>query len=122
MSGPTAIDLRVLRELFRNLQAFEALHETEGIDTLLAPDGTEWSLWDVQYLYQCLRLLSPRQRQAIELCLHDNLKERDAARHMGISEDNPVSVYANNGLKRLIAMAQSGALPHYRIDAAMEAC
>lgn len=121
MSRTAIIEVRVLRELFRNLQAFEALHESEGIDTLRGPDGQDWSLWDVQYLYSCRALLSPRQRQAIELCLHDNLKERDAARMMGISEDNPVAIYANNGLKRLITLAQAGALPGFRPDLAREA-
>lgn len=113
MSAP--IQLGVLRELLRNLQAFEALYETEGIDLLRAPDGNDWSLWDVQYLYSERVRLSPRQRQAIELCLYANVKEREAARMMGIGESSPVAVYANNGLKRLIAMAHAGELPKYRV-------
>jgi DNA-directed RNA polymerase specialized sigma24 family protein len=104
------INLAVLRELLRNLQAFRSLYESEGTDTLIAPDGTEWSLWDIQYLYECRVHLSPRQRQAIELCLYRNIKEREAARMMGVSETSPVAVYANNGLKRIIVMIESGQL------------
>lgn len=98
----------------RNLQAFEALHETEGIDTIHAPSGEEWCLWDIQYLYACRVMLSPRQKQAIELCLYANIKEREAAKIMGIGESSPVAVYANNGLKRLISMVDEGRLPKYR--------
>jgi len=113
------IDLSVLRELLRNLQAFESLHETDGIDTITDPQGQEWSLWDLQYLYGCRRLLSARQKEAIELCLYRNIKEREAARIMGIQETSPVAIYANNGLKRLIVLAHSGELPKFRLDLAM---
>lgn len=106
--------LGTLRELLRNLQAFEALFEAEGIDTITSPDGEEWCLYDLQYLYRCRTLLSPRQQQAIELCLYDNIKEREAARIMGISETAPVSIYANNGLKRLLVMIDDGQLPRFR--------
>lgn len=111
------IDLGVLRELLRNLQQFEALYESEGLDSVRAPDGQDWSIHDLQYLYSCRTLLSPRQQQAIELCLYANIKEREAARMMGISENSPVAVYANNGLKRLIVMAHSGLLPKFRTAA-----
>jgi len=110
------IDLGILRELFRNLQTFEALHETTGIDILTAPDGQEWSLWDLRYLYECRERLSPRQRQAIELCLYANVKETDAAVTMGLKPTTPVAIYANNGLRRLIEMAEDGLLPHFRLD------
>lgn len=110
----TTIHLGTLRELLRNLQAFEALYEAEGTDTLTSPDGEQWCLYDLQYLYRCRVLLSPRQQQAIELCLYDNIKEREAARIMGVSETNPVAVYANNGLRRLISMIDDGQLPRFR--------
>lgn len=108
------VDLGTLRALFRNLQAFEALYEAEGIDLLRSGNGQDWSLWDIQYLYSCRVHLSPRQRQAIELCLYSNVKEREAAKMMGISESNPVAVYANNGLKKLISMIESGQLSKFR--------
>lgn len=108
------MELSVLRELFRNLQAFEALHETEGIDTIRDPSGQDWCLWDVQYLYQSRSHLSPRQQQAIELCLYANIKEREAAKMIGVGESTPVAIYANNGLRRLIAMIDEGRLPKFR--------
>lgn len=110
-----AIDLSTLRDLLRNLQAFEALFENEGIDTITGPDGQDWNLWDLRYLYECRTLLSPRQQQAIELCFYENVKEREAARIMGISAKSPVSIYANNGLKRLIQLVAEGALPKFRL-------
>jgi DNA-directed RNA polymerase specialized sigma24 family protein len=116
LTGQGDFCLKNLREALRNLQAFEALNETEGIDTLRSPDGYDWCLWDLQYLYSCRTLLSPRQQQAIELCLYANIKEREAAKMMGIGESSPVAVYANNGLKRLIAMAEEGLLPKFQIS------
>lgn len=110
------VEVGILRSLLKNLQAFEALYENEGIDTIRDPQGQDWSLWDLQYLYSCRYLLSPRQRQAIELCLYDNVKEREAAKIMGISERSPVAVYANNGLRRLILLISEGALPKFRLD------
>ena len=119
MAEPTTINLGTLRELFRNLQAFEALHEVEGIDTITAPDGQDWCLWDLLYLYSCRGMLSRRQCQAIELCLYANVKEREAARMMGIGESSPVAIYANNGLKRLIQMVEAGLLPKFRLQLPM---
>lgn len=111
------LELGTLRELLRNLQSFEALHESEGIDTITSPiDGQVWTLWDLQYLYSCRTMLSPRQQQAIELCLYDNIKESEAARIMGLKPTTPVAVYANNGLRKLIEMAHCGLLVKYRAD------
>lgn len=99
-----------LRELFRNLQAFWALYETEGIDEVESPDGETYCLFDVLYLYKEIRRLPPRQRQAIELCLVQNMKESDAAQVMGVSATNPVAMYATSGLEKLIAMVRDGSL------------
>jgi DNA-directed RNA polymerase specialized sigma24 family protein len=106
----------MLRRLFRNLQALESLYESDGIDTITTPDGQEWTVWDLQYLYDCRARLSPRQSQAIELCLYRNIKEKDAALLMGIQESSPVAIYANNGLKRIIAMVDQGLLPKFRVE------
>lgn len=115
------MELGTLRELLRNLQSFEALHESMGIDSITSPiDGEIWTLWDLQYLYSCRTLLSPRQRQAIELCLYDNIKESEAARIMGLRPTTPVAVYANNGLRKLIEMAHGGLLVKYRTDVVSE--
>lgn len=107
----------VLRELFRNLTAFRSLHEAEGIDTVIAPDGTAWTLWDVIALYEeSQRLLPPQQRRAIELCLVENMREEDAALAMGVSKDNPVASYATLGLEKLVNYARAGMLPRFRVE------
>lgn len=106
----------VLRECLRNYAAFQALYENDGIDTIVAPDGTEICLHDLSYLISELHRLSPRQRQAISLCLLQNVKEVDAARMMGVSPTNPVAMYATLGLKKLLELIEAGELPRYRED------
>lgn len=112
------IQVNVLRELFRNLQAFRAFYEAEGQDTITGPDGREYCLFDVEHLYQQVKVLSPRQRQAIELCLVFNIKEKEASKIMGVSETNPVMMYATNGLKRICLMIDNGEIPRYIEDEA----
>jgi DNA-directed RNA polymerase specialized sigma24 family protein len=109
-------DVGVLRELLRNYRAFRAAYEADGLDTITGPDGTPYCLHDLTYLISQLDRLSPRQRQAIHLCLLDNVKEVDAARIMGVSETNPVAMYATLGLKKLIEMIRMGELNRYRED------
>lgn len=109
-----ALTVTVLRELFRNYQQFRALYETEGIDELQAPDGEVYSIFDIHYLYEQRRKLPPRQRQAIELCLVQNIRESEAAVMMGVSPTNPVAMYATSGLEKLITMVRSGDLACYR--------
>jgi DNA-directed RNA polymerase specialized sigma24 family protein len=102
------MDHRVLRELLRNLQLFEALFETEGVDTLSGPDGMEYCLFDLQRLYGCRFHLSQRQRQAVELFLYQDLREREVALSMGVSPANPVAIYATQGLRRLAQIYDNG--------------
>jgi DNA-directed RNA polymerase specialized sigma24 family protein len=108
-----ALTVSVLRELFRHYQAFLALYETDGIDTIVGPDGDAFSLWDVQYLACQLHRLPSRQSEAIRLCLIENVKESDAAVRMGVSETNPVAKYATSGLEKIVQMVQAGALPRF---------
>jgi DNA-directed RNA polymerase specialized sigma subunit len=114
------IDVRVLRELFRHLQAWNTLYESEGTDTITSPDGTEYCIHDIVLLYQNAvngrgvngkHLLSPRQREAIQLFLIENRPEREVARIMGVSEDNPVASYATQGLVRLNELIKAGVIP-----------
>jgi DNA-directed RNA polymerase specialized sigma24 family protein len=114
------IDVRVLRELFRHLQAWNTLYETEGKDTITGPDGTEYCIHDIVRLYENAvngrgangkHLLSPRQREAIQLFLIENRPEREVARLMGVSEDNPVASYATQGLVRLNDLISAGVIP-----------
>lgn len=102
------IDHRILRELLRNLQLFEALFETEGISSIAGPDGTVYDLFDIQRLYGCRRYLSLRQREAVEMFLYEDRRERDVALAMGVSPANPVAIYATQGLKRLALIYDNG--------------
>lgn len=105
--------------MFRHLKSFRALYESEGIEEITGADGTVWCLWDVEYLYeqsQVPGLLPPRQRQAIRLCLVENMLEKEAATAMGVSQTNPVAMYATDGLRKLITFAESGRFPRFRPD------
>ena len=104
------LDLPTLRELFRHLQAWRSLWESEGTD-VLSSRGQSYCLHDIEYLYSLLPSLPRRQWQAIELCLVQNLKESDAAVAMGISPTNPVSMYAASGLRRVLEWIANGELP-----------
>jgi DNA-directed RNA polymerase specialized sigma24 family protein len=109
------LDVTLLRELFRTLQGFRALYETEGVDTITSRGGDELCLWDIDYLYrEAMIRLPARQRQAIHFCLVEGRREEDVARMMGIAPTNPVSMYATNGLRKLIELIGSGALPYYQ--------
>lgn len=108
------MDVAILRELFRNLQAFQALREDCGVTELPGPSGETYSIYDIEYLYGCRTMLSRRQCQAIELFLYENIRERDVARRMGVAETNPIAIYATQGLSRLCDLIKSGALPGYR--------
>lgn len=104
------LSVGVLRELFRNLLWWRSLYESDGVDVLPGPDGESYSLWDIDFLYSQTSSLPPRQRQAIQLCLIENVRERDAAIRMGVSPTNPVAMYATSGLEKLVARWNSGEL------------
>ena len=112
--GESSVDVATLRELFRNLQAFQALRESYGTTEITAPDGSVYSVFDIEYLYGCRARLSLRQRQAIEYFLYHNYRERDVARMMGVAETNPIAIYATQGLGRICGMISDGELPGYR--------
>lgn len=112
MTFGQSLTVEILREMFRHLQAWHSLYEAEGIDVLTGPDGEEWSLWDIDNLYEMSQYyLSVRQRQAIKLCLYENLSEARAARAMGTDESNPVTMYASSGLETLVHLYRVGMLP-----------
>jgi hypothetical protein len=112
MSLGQSLTVETLREMFRHLQAWHSLYEAEGIDLIRGPDGEEWSLWDIDILYEMSQhYLSVRQRQAIKLCLYENLSEARAARSMGTDESNPVTMYASSGLETLVHLYRVGMLP-----------
>lgn len=103
-----------LRELFRHLNAFRAVYEDTGLEVITTPQGTQWSLWDLEYLHSQLHRLTLRQRQAIVLCLEHNVLEKQAAVLMGVSSTNPVMMYATLGLQRLLDMVDTGELVRFR--------
>lgn len=104
-----------LRELFRHLREFRAVYEETGVDELVTPYGRKWTLWDLEYLLLMSdRYLTTRQRQIITLCLVHNMRERDAAHAIGVSETNPVMMYATLGLKRLLDLVEAGVLDRFR--------
>lgn len=117
------INVGVLRTLFRGLLAFRSVYEGYGQDSFYDPSTGEWSLWDLEYLFEQsqTRLLAPRQSQAIDLCLVQNLKESDAAIRMGIKATNPVSSYSNTGLRTLVLSIETGMLSRFRPDDLMVA-
>lgn len=110
------MDLTVplLRELFRQYQAWRSAYEAREVDDVLVHQGFEISLWDLEYLIESIDRLPVRQQQAIRLCFLANLRESDAAVTMGVSPTNPVSMYANSGLSKILAMIKGGELPRFR--------
>jgi hypothetical protein len=105
------VDHRVLRELFRHLQEFEALFYAEGTDTIKGADGTEYSVIDLRRLYDIRgELLTPQRARAIEYFLYRDMREQDAAVAMGLSPETPVAIYATQGLKQLAAAWTDGIL------------
>lgn len=107
------MDVATLRELIRNLQYFQSLRETDNLTEITSPSGEKYSIFDIEYLYECRNRLSTRQRQAIELFLYHNIRERDVARMMQVAETNPIAIYATQGLARLCEMIGKGELPGY---------
>lgn len=108
------MNVATLRVLFRNLQGFQSLRESQNLTEITGPDGTVYSIYDIEYLYECRDRLSPRQRQAIELFLYQNIRECDVALMMEVAVTNPIAIYATQGLNRLCELISRGELPHYR--------
>jgi hypothetical protein len=64
------MDLRVLAMMLANLQQFEALFETEGIDTITTPGGEIVNLFDLKDLYGQRHMLDITDAVAIEVSLY----------------------------------------------------
>lgn len=103
-----------MRELLRNLAEFRAVYESTGVEEIVTPLGATWSLWDLEYLYDQVGRLTLRQRQAIELCLIQGIKEKQAAVLMGVKATNPVMMYATLGIRNLLDMIERGELERFR--------
>jgi hypothetical protein len=116
MPSPSSeLSVEILRAMFRALHEFRALYQDHGVDSLRGPDGTVWSLMDIEYLYeQSQRVLPPRQADSIRLFLVENMSEEDVARHFGTSLTNPVGTYATVGLRQICWLVERGALTRFR--------
>jgi hypothetical protein len=113
------VRVTVLREVLRHYQDLRSAFEADGVDHVLCPDGSEWSLWDVDYLLEeGLPMLPEREQQSIRLCLIADMREEDVAIYMNIKPTNPVAMYATSGLKRLFRLIDDGWLPRFQPDAA----
>ena len=105
--------VKFMRKVFRNLQGFRSYYEETGRD-MITCDGVTLNLFDMERLYDQRRLLSLRQQEAIELFLEQDIRERDVAVMMGVSETNPVAIYATQGLKKMYRMIESDVISGYR--------
>jgi hypothetical protein len=105
-----------LRELFRQLLAIRSTYQETGLEEVVSPAGNVWSIWDLEYLLKATQRLSQRQQQAITLCLVHGMREKQAAVSMGVSETNPVMMYATLGLQRLLDMVDEGSLGRFVVS------
>ena len=64
------MDLVVLAKCLENLQQFEALFETHGIETVVGYDGERYNLFDLKQLYGYRFLLPQEEAIAIEVSLY----------------------------------------------------
>lgn len=105
----------LLRELFRNIQTFRVLYETEGIDEITSADGVVISLWDVEYLLKQVDDLPPKMEQAIKLGLVAGLKEREVGELFGYGpgERKSVMINATLGLEEIVDWVNDGRLPRF---------
>lgn len=115
------LSVPLLREVLRNYQGWRSLYEAREVGDTLADGDYSITLWDIEYLIENLRVLPPRQRQAIQFCLIENMREQDAAVRMGVSPTNPVSMYATSGLTKIVSMVRAGALPRFQESSEREA-
>jgi hypothetical protein len=100
--------------MIRNLQAWTSGFESQEVpEILIAGDGNEYCLWDIKAFYDYRTELPERMRQAIEMCLYLNMVERKAAEAMGLAPANPVAIYANVGIARLLSWSFQGKMGTY---------
>jgi hypothetical protein len=133
VASRTDTRVNTLRVLFRCLHQFRSLFESDGVNQITAPNGSCWSLLDIEYLYAAAMrqpcgdkdwdrahpTLPKRQQQAIELFLVLNKPEDQAAEIMGLSRTNPIGMYATSGLTKLLRMLDEGHLPRFVPDPLM---
>ncbi|MGH7868186.1 MAG: hypothetical protein ACREP9_11340, partial [Candidatus Dormibacteraceae bacterium] len=97
------LDPDTLGSLFRHLQGFQALYETEGTDSLPGPGGETYCLADLMRLYELRVYLSPAYAAGIEV-LYLDMTDAEAARKMGLASPRLVAACTREGLQHLCAM------------------
>ena len=68
--------LDTLASFIGNLQQFAAFQEDESIDTITAPGGERYSLWDIRRIYDQRVLLPCDEAVAIEVGLYHSRSDR----------------------------------------------
>jgi hypothetical protein len=97
--------------MFRHLAEWASFAEAEGAYTIPDMDHWEWSLMDAKALYAASqRRLPADQANAIRLYLCKGFSEVEAARKMGLGNDERISRIADEGLKTLIYWYTEGGL------------
>lgn len=88
-------------KMLKHYQEWLSLVESENIQTLpIGENGEEIHYMDVR---DALRVLPPRQYEAVRLMCLEDLSEQEVAVRMGFTKwPTPVQQYKNFGLKRLI--------------------
>lgn len=116
---PCTDTVSTFRQLVRALEPWRSAYEACEVSDVITDDrGREWSLWDAYRFYEA-RVRLPRQMaRAIELFLHDNRLESDAAVQMGNARTSPVGMYATIGLTRLLRMVLAGEIGgvHFELE------
>jgi hypothetical protein len=100
------LDPATLESLLRHLQRFQALYESEGIDSLPGPGGDDYCLADLMRLYGMRRYLPPLRAAAIET-LYRDMSDADAAALMGTSRSD-AAAHTRDGLGNLCKIFANG--------------
>jgi DNA-directed RNA polymerase specialized sigma24 family protein len=93
---------KALRQVLRGFPYFRVLHEEHGITDVADRDGVVWNYHDLVLLRHRLgEMVSPRQHQAIELGVVEDLSEDDLADLMGLKVDSSAFMYVTAGLNKV---------------------
>lgn len=118
---PCTLLVSVHRELIRSLQSWHSWYENQQVgETLRSIDGRSYCLWDIDMFYAGRTGVADNMRLSIELCLYNNMLEREAAVAMGNKETSPVAIYATIGLTHMLTDASLGQLRGYDFDLVAE--
>ncbi len=94
---------RLYGRVLKNYQLWVSMRESDGIETIrLVEDGIEYEFHYMDIM-EGLRILPPRQREAVWLMCVEDRPEAEVAKLMNFPKPvSPVQQYKNFGLARLI--------------------